>query len=152
MPEWQTPIKSIEFGKGLKVKDGEDIAILTIGHVGNFAIDACKQLQEEGINSAHYNLRFVKPLDTAMLEEVFNKFDKVITVENGCLDGGVGSAVAEYMVDNGHTAEVMRLGIPDEFIEHGSPKELYKECGFDAEGIVKTAKQLANITAEVSKV
>ena len=152
MPEWQTPIKSIEFGKGLKVKDGEDIAILTIGHVGNFAIDACKQLQEEGINPAHYNLRFVKPIDTAMLEEVFNKFDKVITVENGCLDGGVGSAVAEYMVDNGHTAEVIRLGIPDEFIEHGSPKELYKECGFDAEGIVKTAKQLANITAEVSKV
>lgn len=142
MPDWKKPFKAIPFGTGEKVKEGEDIAILTIGHVGNFAIEACERLAKEGINAAHYNLRFVKPLDGAMLDEVFEKFDKVITVENGCLDGGVGSAVIEYMSDNNHHADVKRLGIPDEFVEHGKPHELYRDCKFDADGIVEAVKSM----------
>jgi len=151
MPDWQTPLEKMEFGKGQKVKDGNDIAILTIGHVGNFAIEACKNLQKDGIDAAHYNLRFVKPLDTEMLDEVFNKFDKIITVENGCLDGGVGSAITEYMADSGHHKSITRLGIPDRFIEHGKPTELYRECGFDAQGIEDKVKEIigAKLSAEI---
>ena len=114
MTEWKTPFKEIKIGQGRKVTAGEDIAILTIGHPGNFAQAAIKELQGAGVSIAHYDMRFVKPLDTILLHEVFAKFKKVITIEDGCLMGGFGSAVLEFMVDQKYQAEVIRLGIPDE--------------------------------------
>jgi 1-deoxy-D-xylulose-5-phosphate synthase len=146
MLDWQKPFQEIEIGKGRTVKEGEDIAILSFGHVGNYAINACDILSKEGIDVAHYDLRFAKPLDKAMLHEVFNKFEKIITIEDGCLQGGVGSAVLEFMVDNGYTSQVKRLGIPDRLVEHGEQEELHRECGFDTDGIVETVIAMVNQT------
>lgn len=142
MPQWRTPFEKIEIGKGRKVREGEDIAILTIGHIGNYATESCKMLELEGIQAAHYDLRFVKPLDEALLHEVFNKFDKVITVEDGCLQGGMGSAVLEFMADHGYHAKLKRLGIPDRVVEHGEQLELHRECGFDPQGITRAAREM----------
>ena len=149
MPEWQLPMKEIAVGKGRKVSDGEEVAILTIGHPGNFAQEAIRQLQAQGIRPAHYDLRFVKPLDGELLQEVFTKFSKVITVEDGCIMGGVGSAVIEWMSDNGHQARVLRLGIPDRFVDHGSQEELWDECGYDANAIISAVKNMVKVTVEV---
>ncbi|WP_226391246.1 1-deoxy-D-xylulose-5-phosphate synthase [Penaeicola halotolerans] len=143
MPEWKTPMRAIPVGQGRIIKEGEDVAILTIGHIGNYAVEACTSLVKEGLNPAHYDMRFVKPLDSALLHEVFKKFKKVVTVEDGCLMGGFGSAVIEWMADHGYSAEVKRLGIPDEVIEHGEQIELHRECGFDPESIAATVKQMA---------
>jgi len=148
MIEWKTPMKKVKIGTGQRICTGEDIAILTIGHIGNYAIDACKQLQENGINAAHYDMRFVKPIDENLLHEVFGKFDKVITVEDGCVMGGMGSAVLEFMVQNDYKANVKILGIPDKVIEHGSQLELHTECGFHPEGIAETAKELVGAKAK----
>ncbi len=144
MPDWKRPFQKLEIGKGRKIKDGEDVAILTIGHIGNYAVKACEMLEKEGLNPAHYDLRFVKPLDEEMLHEVFQKFDRVITVEDGCLQGGMGSAVLEFMIDNGYTAKVKRLGIPDRIVEHGEQIELQRECGFDPSGIANAVRELAS--------
>ena len=149
MPQWRTPFEKIEIGKGRKVREGEDIAILTIGHIGNYAVESCKMLELEGIQAAHYDLRFVKPLDEALLHEVFNKFDKVITVEDGCLQGGMGSAVLEFMADHGYHAKLKRLGIPDRVVEHGEQLELHRECGFDPEGIARTAREMTVLAAVI---
>ena len=144
MVEWKTPLKQIPIGKGRKIRDGEEVAILTIGHPGNFAVEACKQLEADGFFPAHYDMRFVKPLDEAMLHEVFTKYSKVITVEDHAVQGGFGSAIAEFMTDHGYTARLTRLGIPDRFIEHGEQKELYDECGFDVKAIVQAVHQLTS--------
>ncbi len=135
MPDWKVPMQELEVGKGRVIREGDDVAILTIGHIGNYAVKACQQLAEEGVFPAHYDMRFVKPLDTGMLDEIFATFDKVITVEDGCLMGGFGSAVLEYMADAGYSAKVIRLGMPDVIVEHGSQDELYAECGYDAAAI-----------------
>lgn len=148
MVDWRTPMREIPIGQGRIIKEGEDIAILTIGHIGNYAVTACELLQKEGFNPAHYDMRFVKPLDEAMLHEVFGKFKKVVTVEDGCLMGGFGSAVLEWMVDNGYQAQVKRLGIPDRIVEHGEQIELHRECGFDPEGIANAVKQMAESVVE----
>jgi 1-deoxy-D-xylulose-5-phosphate synthase len=100
MTEWKTPMKAIPIGKGRKVSNGEDLALLTIGHVGNFAQDAIQSLKETGASVAHYDMRFAKPLDETLLHEVFTKFDKVITIEDGCIMGGFGSAIVEFMADH----------------------------------------------------
>lgn len=135
MPSWRTPFEKIEIGTGRKIKDGDELALLTIGHIGNYAIEVCSRFEKQGISVAHYDLRFVKPLDEKMLHEVFSKFKKVITVEDGSIQGGFGSAVIEFMADNNYQAEVKRLGIPDAVIEHGEQIELHRECGFDPDGI-----------------
>jgi 1-deoxy-D-xylulose-5-phosphate synthase len=142
LTEWRTPFKAIPVGTGRKLRGGEQVAILTFGHPGNFAVAACDELAKENIYPAHYDLRFVKPLDQMLLHEVFANFKKIITVEDGCLQGGMGSAVAEFMIDNGYAAEIIRLGIPDQFIEHGEQSELYAECHFDMQSIMKTVRQL----------
>jgi 1-deoxy-D-xylulose-5-phosphate synthase len=142
MTEWKTPFQKIEIGKGRKIKDGEDVAILTFGHPGNFATAAIRELKTQGLNPAHYDMRFVKPIDEELLHEVFNKFNKVITVEDGTVVGGFGSAVLEFMNAHNYHADVKILGIPDRIVEHGSPKELQRECGYDAQGIVDTVKEL----------
>lgn len=148
MPEWKTPFKEIKVGQGRKVTSGEDIAILTIGHPGNFAQSAIEQLKGSGVSIAHYDMRFVKPLDTLLLHEIFSKFNKVITVEDGCLMGGFGSAVLEFMIDQKYQAEVTRLGIPDEYIHHGTQEELWADCGFDAQSIVRTISTIFGLEQE----
>ncbi len=142
MTEWKTPLKAMKVGSGRKLKSGDDIAILSIGAIGTLATDAVAQLEEDGISAAHYDMRFVKPLDELLLHEIFGKFKQVITVEDGCIQGGFGSAVIEFMAENGYMSQVVRLGVPDEFIEHGTQSELYNECGYDAAAMVKTAHEL----------
>ena len=150
MTDWKKPFQKIEIGTGKKIKDGSDLAILTIGTVGNFAITSCRELQNQGIEAAHYDLRFVKPLDKEMLHEVFSKHDKIITVEDGCIMGGMGSAVLEFMAENNYQARVKRLGIPDKVIEHGEQKELYAECEYDTNSITKVALELVEIQHPVT--
>ena len=139
--DWRKPFQEIPIGKGRKICDGEEVAILTLGHPGNFAVQACKELEKEGIHPAHYDLRFVKPLDSELLHQVFKKFTKILTVEDGCLMGGFGSAVIEFMADNGYNAGIVRLGIPDRFIEHGEQGELYNECHFNSDAIKNAIRQ-----------
>ena len=145
MTDWKTPFKEIKVGKGRKVCSGEEIAILSIGHPGNFAQEAIALMNESGISIAHYDLRFVKPLDAVLLHEVFTKFKKVITVEDGCLMGGFGSAIIEFMVDQKYNSEIVRLGIPDEYVHHGTQEELWEDCGFDAKAIVKAVEKMLSI-------
>lgn len=142
MPEWETPMKEIQIGKGRKLKEGKDIAIVSFGHPGNFAAAAIRDLKADGITPAHYDLRFVKPIDEEMLHEVFSNYDKIITVEDGTVVGGAGSAVLEFMASHGYQAQVRIMGIPDRIVEHGSQKELYRECHYDAQAIAETAREL----------
>lgn len=139
MPEWKTPFKKVLIGSGRKVKTGDDVAILTIGPMGNEAVIAASRLEQEGCSTAVYDMRFVKPIDEMLLHEVFGKFNHVITVEDGCVQGGFGSAVIEFMVDNGYKSQVIRLGIPDKIVEHGSQPQLYAECQYDADAMVREA-------------
>ncbi|WKN32993.1 1-deoxy-D-xylulose-5-phosphate synthase [Porifericola rhodea] len=147
MPEWRTAMEEIEIGKGRKIKGGEEVAILTIGHIGNYAVEACQTLAEEGFNPAHYDMRFVKPLDEEMLHEIFSNYKKVITVEDGCLMGGFGSAVLEFMADHAYNAQVKRLGIPDRIVEHGEQIELHRECGYDPDGIAQQVRAMQDVNA-----
>jgi len=144
MPEWKTPFKKLKIGKGQKIQNGDDVAILSIGHIGNEALKAVEELKSENISAALYDMRFVKPIDEVLLHEVFSKFNKVVTVEDGSLPGGFGSMVVEFMADHGYQAKVQRLGIPDAVIEHGSQPELWKECGYDAAAVVTSVKQLVS--------
>jgi 1-deoxy-D-xylulose-5-phosphate synthase len=142
MPEWRTPFKAIKTGTGRKIRDGKDVAILSLGHTGNFVLEACKELLADGLQPAHYDMRFVKPLDEALLHEVFKSFDKVITVEDGTIVGGFGSAILEFMAANNYSAAVKRLGIPDRIVEHGKPEELHRECGYDAASIAQATREM----------
>jgi 1-deoxy-D-xylulose-5-phosphate synthase len=144
MPQWRTPFAKLPVGKGRLVKDGDDIAILSVGHIGNYVVEACGALTKEGISAAHYDMRYIKPLDEELLHTVFSKFDRVVTVEDGCLQGGFGSAVLEFMADHQYSSKVMRLGIPDLVVEHGEPQELHKECGYDTNGIMNTVRKLVS--------
>lgn len=137
-PNWKKPFEKIEIGKGRKLVDGKDIAILSIGKTGIFASRAVKSLANKEVSAAHYDLRFVKPLDTKLLTEVFQKFKNIVTVEDGTVQGGFGSAILEFMVQNNYSANVKLLGVPDKFIEHGTPEELYRICGIDTKGITKS--------------
>ena len=129
--DWRCPLEAIEVGKGRKIKDGKDTVVLSIGHIGNNVTEAIKDT-----DVAHYDMRFLKPIDTAILDEVGKNFSHVITVENGVKDGGLGSAVLEYFADHGYTPRVTRLGMPtDSFVEHGTIRELQHICGIDPEGI-----------------
>jgi len=138
MPEWKTEFKSIEIGKGIQVLEGEKIAILTMGHIGNQALKACEMVADKGVHPALFDMRFVKPLDEELLHQIFTTFEKIITVEDSCLTGGFGSSVAEFAIDNHYSKPITRLGIPDQVIEHGEQSELYKICGIDAENIANT--------------
>ncbi|MBL6872386.1 MAG: 1-deoxy-D-xylulose-5-phosphate synthase [Flavobacteriales bacterium] len=143
MVEWQTPFEEIPVGKGRKVSDGNEIALVTIGHVGNFAQEAISDSDTYSI--AHYDMRFVKPLDEALLHEVFKKHDKVITVEDGCIQGGFGSAIIEFMADHNYKAQVKRLGIPDKYVEHGTQPELWRECEYDKQAIIESIHQMVGV-------
>ena len=150
MPEWKTEMKEIEIGKGRKLKDGKEIAILSFGHPGNFAAAAIRNLRTEGITPAHYDLRFVKPLDEEMLHEVFTNYNKIITVEDGTVVGGVGAAILEFMAKHNYNATIKILGIPDRIVEHGSQKELHRECNYDTEAIMEAARSLMGEAVKVT--
>jgi 1-deoxy-D-xylulose-5-phosphate synthase len=150
MPEWKTEMKELQIGKGRKLRDGEQLAILSFGHPGNFAAAVIRELKNDGLKIGHYDMRFAKPLDEELLHEGLTKYQKIITVEDGTVVGGFGSAVLEFANANGYKNEVRILGIPDQIIEHGSPKELHRECGFDAvaikEAVLDMMKDKVNIT------
>ena len=143
MKNWQTPFEEIRIGKGQMIKEGSEVAILSLGHAGNFVIDSEDDFNQMGLSIAHYDMRFAKPLDKGLLHIIFQNFDKVITVEDGCIQGGFGSAILEFMADNNHKAEVVRLGIPDKFINHGTQEELRSECGFDKAAILSAIEKLS---------
>lgn len=142
LTEWKTPLQFIKPGTGRKVRGGEDIAFLTIGPMGNQALQACEELESLGVSAALYDMRFVKPLDEILLHEVFSKFKMVITVEDGCIQGGMGSAILEFMADHGYMAQVRRLGIPDRLVEHGTQEELWAECGYDKQAMIRAASEM----------
>ncbi len=143
MPQWKTPFNELAVGKGRKVREGRDLAIISIGHIGNVALEACSQLAGKGIEAALYDIRFLKPIDSELLHSVFKLFNKVITVEDGSIIGGLGSAVTEFANDNGyHNAIIHRLGVPDRFVEQGTLEELHRECGIDAGGIADAAEKI----------
>ncbi len=150
MPEWKTPFKAIEIGTGRKLKDGEEIALLTLGHPGNFAATAIRELIGDGIRPAHYDMRFVKPLDEVLLHEICQRYPKLITVEDGTVKGGFGSAVLEFMAANGYKNDLRILGIPDRLVEHGTPAELHRECGYDAAAIVNTVREMAGVAVKIT--
>ena len=135
--DWQKPFEILPVGKGQKLKDGKEVAVLSLGAIGNIAAEAITKAQASGIDAAHYDMIYLKPLDKALLHEVGKNFRRIITVENGTIQGGLGSAVSEFMMDNGYTPEIKRIGVPDRFIEHGTIPQLYHLCGMDAESISK---------------
>jgi 1-deoxy-D-xylulose-5-phosphate synthase len=152
MPDWKRPFKALPIGRGRKLVDGEEVAIITLGHMGNEAAKAIIELNTEGIYPAHYDIRFVKPIDEELLHEVFKKFKKIITVEDGVLPGGFGSAVLEFMSNNNYSAQVIRLGIPDEIVEHGEQKELWSICKYDAHAISEMCRKLVKTLPTHSQV
>ena len=140
---WKEPFKEIEIGKGRKLNSGDDIAIITIGQTGNFAQEAISVLQDEGINVSHYDMRFLKPLDTALLHNAMENHTYILTIEDGTIIGGLGSAVQEFASENHYAIPIKKMGVPDRFIEHGSPAQLYHECGFDTESIINHIRKYA---------
>jgi len=140
--EWQKPFEETEIGRARLISEGSDIAVLSIGHPGNFVVEAAAKVASEGITVTHWDMRFLSPLDAEALHSVFSKFRDIITVEDGFLKGGLGSAVIEFMCDNGYNARIRRLGIPDYFVEHGTQDELIKECGFDAGSIADVIREM----------
>jgi 1-deoxy-D-xylulose-5-phosphate synthase len=149
MPVWRTPLQRVAIGTGRVVREGEagGVAILTIGHIGNYAAKATATLAAEGLDVGHYDMRFCKPLDEEMLLAVARRYRAIVTVEDGCLPGGFGSAVLEFLADHGQHLPVRRLGIPDRVVEHGTQDQLYKECGFDADGIAQAVRELSTKVA-----
>lgn len=140
--DWQCPLEEVPVGKGRRLKEGKDVAVLTIGPIGNVAAKAIARFEQEtGQSVAHYDMRFLKPLDEEILQEVGQRFTRIVTAEDGVLKGGMGAAVLEYMADHGFTPRVARVGIPDNFVEHGAVKELHRICSMDEEGIIKALKR-----------
>ena len=146
--DWKTPMKEIEIGKGRKLKDGEEIAILSFGHPGNFAAQAIRDVKSEGFNPAHYDMRFAKPLDEELLHEVFKSYSKIITVEDGTVVGGFGSAILEFMNQHNYKADVKILGIPDQIIEHATQKQQQAEVGIDASHIAEAIREISKIDVQ----
>jgi 1-deoxy-D-xylulose-5-phosphate synthase len=142
MPEWRKPMEEVKIGSGRKLRDGSAIAILSFGHPGNFAAAAIREVRAENISPAHFDMRFAKPLDEALLHEALSTYPQIITVEDGTVVGGFGSAVLEFMQQHGYKNDVRILGIPDRIIEHGTLKELHRECGYDAQAIADAIREM----------
>ena len=142
---WKCPLEEIPVGKGRKLKEGSDLAVITIGPIGNVAARAITRAEADlGLSIAHYDLRFLKPLDEELLHEAGRKFQRILTIEDGIIKGGMGSAVLEFMADNEYKPTVKRIGIPNIFVEHGAVAELYQLCGMDEEGILTKIKEFIN--------
>ena len=147
-PDWKKPFQEIEIGKGRCLRNGKDIAILSVGHIGNTAMQAAQLLSTLGVEVGVYDFRFVKPLDESLLHEVAKTYSHIITIEDGVLKGGFGSAVVEFLSDNGIEIPVHRLGIPDQFITHGALRDLYRECRIDVDAVVETAMAIVRKQGE----
>lgn len=145
IPDWRQPFRPIEIGRARMIHPGKDIAILTAGYAGKLASEAVMRLDSEDIEVEHWDMRFVKPIDADCLHGVMKQFKHIITIEDGILAGGFGSAVVEFMTDNGYTCQVHRMGVPDSFIDHGSQQELYKLCGFDPDSIYRAVKSIVSL-------
>ena len=139
--EWEQSFNELPVGKGRCLKPGNDFAILSLGAIGNTATKAIKVLEEEGWSVAHYDMRFLKPIDEELLHTVAKKFNRIVTIEDGVISGGFGSAVLEFLADNDYQASVKRIGLPDRFIEHGTPEELYHEVDLDVNGIANSVRK-----------
>ena len=150
MTEWRTPMEEIKIGTGRVIQEGEELAFLTIGHIGNYVVEVTNRLKGEGLNPGHYDMRFAKPLDEKLLDRIFANYSKIVTVEDGSVFGGFGSAVLEYMASKGYHVQVKILGIPDYVVEHGTQLELQKECGFDPDGIYNTAVSMLESAMQAS--
>jgi len=133
--DWQKPFREIRIGTAVMLRPGKDIAILSLGNAGNLAAEAIQKMEKENLEIEHWDMRFVKPLDADCLHAIFRHFENIIVIEDGVISGGFGSAVLEFMADNGYRANVKRLGVPDAFIDQGTQQELYMECGFDPDSI-----------------
>lgn len=143
--DWKKPFEKLEIGKGRKLKDGKEICFLSIGHIGNFVKEAIEKLEiEHNISPAHYDMRFLKPIDEEILHEALSKYSIIITIEDGTIIGGLGSAVLEFMSEHRYKNNLIRMGIPDRFIEHGEPMELYEECGISPARIVEKVLEIKN--------
>ena len=139
--DWKCPLEEVEVGTGRRMREGKSVAVLSIGPIGTYVEQA---IDESNLDIAHYDMRFLKPLDNKLLQEVGEQFKTIITVEDGSRDGGMGSAVLEWMADHGYTPRVIRLGIADNFVEHGTVEQLYEACGISKEAIKKIIYQIAN--------
>ncbi|MDR2917140.1 MAG: 1-deoxy-D-xylulose-5-phosphate synthase [Tannerella sp.] len=141
--DWQQPLQILPVGKGRKLREGKDVAVLSIGPIGNEVKKAIEMIVEDSPSVAHYDMIYLKPVDEDILHEVGERFKYIITVENGVRSGGLGSIVAEFMTENGYAPKINRIGVPDQFIEHGTIPELFKICGMDAESIFKTINNVS---------
>lgn len=149
MTDWQKPFKELQIGKSQIIRKGKDIAVISVGHIGNYVIKISEKLEEkENISIAHYDARFIKPIDEELLHHVFQNFQNIITIEDGVLAGGFGSSILEFKSENNYTSNVIRLGIEDKFIEHGTVNQLHKECGLDSESIYKKIVEITNSNTE----
>ena len=142
LTDWKNEMKEIPVGKGRKLKDGTKVAVLTIGPIGNIASQAISKAAEKGVDAAHYDMIFLKPLDNELLEEVANHFNKIITLEDGTICGGLGTAVTEWMNDHHKNVEILRLGLPDAFVKQGTVSQQYERCGIDKDSIVRHILEL----------
>ncbi|MBO7230832.1 MAG: 1-deoxy-D-xylulose-5-phosphate synthase [Bacteroidaceae bacterium] len=143
--DWRCPLEAVEVGKGRLLREGNDVAFLTLGPLGKVMESVVDEAEKQGVSVAHYDMRFLKPIDTEILREVGEKFKYVVTLEDGCVTGGLGSAVVEYMTANGYAPKVEVIGIPDKFVEHGTPEELYRVCGMDKESVLRTILKFKNL-------
>ena len=152
LSDWRKPLEPVVIGTGRKIKDGDDIAVLSIGPIGNLAENAIDTWEKEsGKTAALYDMRFLKPIDTSILKEVARKFNRIITIENGAVTGGLGTAVIEYMADNGYSPVIRRMGLPDRFIEHGSTPQLLHLCHLDEDAIISTLRELISEPEKAKK-
>jgi 1-deoxy-D-xylulose-5-phosphate synthase len=140
--QWRKPFEIVPIGKARQLRQGSHVAVLSLGHAGNFVDAAASHLSLDGITVAHYDMRFAKPIDEDALHEVGRLFERVLTLEDGAIEGGMGSAVCDFFAANGYATQVVRLGIPDRFVEHGAVEQLQAECGFDSNGIERAIKNM----------
>jgi 1-deoxy-D-xylulose-5-phosphate synthase len=143
--DWRCPLDTVEVGTGRKLTDGKDVAFLTIGPIGKQMETVVKEATEQGVSVAHYDMRFLKPIDEKILHEVGERFKYIVTLEDGTVKGGLGSAVLEYMAANGYTPKVKVMGIPDAFVKHGTPEQLYKVCRMDKESVLAAIMEFKNL-------
>ena len=141
MKDWQNEMCELPVGKGKKLREGNDMAVLSLGPIGNEVIKAIEEVEREGLSVAHYDMIYLKPIDEELLHEIGKKYTRIVTVENGVVKGGLGSAVLEFMADNEYMSHITRIGVPDAFIEHGPVAEQYKICGIDAKSIAEQLRK-----------
>ena len=145
LSDWRCPLEAVEVGKGRLMREGNDVAFLTLGPLGKVMESVVDEAVKQGVSVAHYDMRFLKPIDTDILRQVGEKFKYVVTLEDGCVSGGLGSAVVEYMSENGYNPTIKVMGIPDKFIEHGTPEELYRVCGMDKDSVLNAILKFKNL-------